>query len=86
VGVGEIFVVAGQSNAANHGEEKQATKSGRVVAFDGQHWQLCKRKNAGRAVHFSGPGLPVHAACWVEKVAPWLENSSPQGQKTRNGR
>src|SRR4051812_13707195 len=26
VGVGEVFVVAGQSNAANHGEEKQQTK------------------------------------------------------------
>ena len=31
VGVGEVFVVAGQSNSANHGEEKQRTKTGKVA-------------------------------------------------------
>ena len=39
VGIGDIFVVAGQSNSANHGAEKQKTKTGLVVAFDGKHWQ-----------------------------------------------
>src|SRR5262249_10942470 len=39
VGVGEVFVVAGQSNAANHGAEKQLTNTGRVAAFDGTGWQ-----------------------------------------------
>ena len=39
VGIGEIFVIAGQSNSANHGEEKQSTRSGLVSAFDGQRWQ-----------------------------------------------
>lgn len=39
-GIGEVFIVAGQSNSANHGEEKQSTRTGRVVAFDGQRWQL----------------------------------------------
>lgn len=34
VGVGEVFVVAGQSNAANHGAERQTTRTGRVAAFD----------------------------------------------------
>ena len=38
VGVGEVFVVAGQSNSANHGAEKQKTKTGLVAAFDGQRW------------------------------------------------
>lgn len=38
-GIGEVFVVVGQSNSANHGEEKQSTRSGHVVAFDGQRWQ-----------------------------------------------
>ena len=38
VGVGEVFVVAGQSNAANHGSEKQHPKSGLVSSFNGQHW------------------------------------------------
>ena len=40
VGVGEVFVVAGQSNSANHGEEKQVPQTGRVATFDGTNWQL----------------------------------------------
>jgi hypothetical protein len=39
VGVGEIFVIAGQSNSANHGEEKQRAKNPLVVAFGNGHWQ-----------------------------------------------
>ena len=31
------------------------------------------RDEGGKGVHFSGPGLREHAARWVEKVAPWLE-------------
>jgi hypothetical protein len=31
------------------------------------------RENGGKGVHFSGPGLREHAARWVEKVAPWVE-------------
>jgi DUF1680 family protein len=47
VGVGEVFVVAGQSNAANYGQERQSTKSGQVVTFDGEHWQLCNDPQPG---------------------------------------
>jgi hypothetical protein len=47
VGVGEVFVVAGQSNSANHGEEKLATATGRVAAFDGAQWQLCQDPQPG---------------------------------------
>lgn len=39
VGIGEIFVVAGQSNSANHGEGKQRAKNPLVVAFGNGHWQ-----------------------------------------------
>ena len=38
VGVGEVFLVAGQSNSANHGEEKQKAKSGMVSSFDSLNW------------------------------------------------
>ncbi len=34
VGVGEVFVVAGQSNSANHGEERLAPATDRVVCLD----------------------------------------------------
>ncbi|MES2467511.1 MAG: sialate O-acetylesterase [Verrucomicrobiota bacterium] len=47
VGIGEVFVVAGQSNSANHGEEKQTTKTGRVAAFDGQGWRLANDPQPG---------------------------------------
>jgi hypothetical protein len=38
VGVGEVFIIAGQSNSANYGEERQQTSSGQVTAWDGQRW------------------------------------------------
>ena len=47
VGVGEVFVVAGQSNSANHGEEKQTVRSGRVVAFDGRRWSVADDPQPG---------------------------------------
>ena len=39
VGIGEVLVVAGQSNSANHGEERQTPQSGRVATFDGTAWR-----------------------------------------------
>jgi hypothetical protein len=39
VGVGEVFVISGQSNATNYGEALQQPKSGMVSAFNGSEWQ-----------------------------------------------
>ena len=47
VGVGEVFVVAGQSNSANYGEEKQSTSTGLVSAFDGKKWRLAQDPEPG---------------------------------------
>ncbi len=47
VGVGEVFVIAGQSNAANYGEELQHTQSGLVAAFSGANWQLAADPEPG---------------------------------------
>jgi len=47
VGVGDVFIVAGQSNSSNHGQEKQNTTTGLVVAFDGKHWQLANDPQPG---------------------------------------
>jgi hypothetical protein len=47
VGVGEIFVIAGQSNAANSGEKKSRTETGLVAAFDGTNWQLAADPEPG---------------------------------------
>jgi len=47
VGIGEVFVVAGQSNSANHGEERQVHESGRVASFDGTAWRLADDPQPG---------------------------------------
>ena len=47
VGVGEVFVIAGQSNSANHGEEKQTTKTSKVATFDGKRWLLSSDPQPG---------------------------------------
>lgn len=47
VGVGEVFVVAGQSNSGNHGSEKQKTATGLVSSFDGTTWRLAHDPQRG---------------------------------------
>jgi hypothetical protein len=47
VGVGEVFVVAGQSNATNYGEVKQTTQTGMVTVFSGKAWQLANDPEPG---------------------------------------
>jgi TolB protein len=66
VGVGEVFVVAGQSNAANHGAEKQATRTKRVSAFDGTDWQLADDPQPG-ASGTGGSFLPPFGDAMAEK-------------------
>jgi hypothetical protein len=40
VGVGEVFVVAGQSNSTNFGEERTVSQDDQVAAFDGARWWI----------------------------------------------
>jgi hypothetical protein len=47
VGLGEVFVVAGQSNSTNYGEAKQRTQTGMVAAFSGEVWQLANDPEPG---------------------------------------
>ncbi|MCX6858410.1 MAG: hypothetical protein NTV80_26325 [Verrucomicrobia bacterium] len=58
VGIGEVFVVAGQSNSANHGEEKQTTQTRRVAAFDGTKWQIADDPQPGASVRM-GSFMPT---------------------------
>jgi hypothetical protein len=86
-GIGEIFVVAGQSNSANHGEEKQVTSTGVVVAFDGQRWQLANDPQPGAsgsggsfmpplgdalAAHFKVPIAFIPCGIGSSSVREWL--------------
>jgi alpha-L-fucosidase len=38
IGIGEVFIIAGQSNAGNYGSEKQNTGTGNVSSFSGTEW------------------------------------------------
>jgi hypothetical protein len=39
VGVGEVFVIAGEANSTNFGEEHLRQTTGHVVTFDGKRWR-----------------------------------------------
>ena len=47
VGVGEVFVVAGQSNSTNYGSERQKVQSGLAVSFDGSDWRFADDPQPG---------------------------------------
>jgi len=47
VGVGEVFVVAGQSNSTNYGEVPQRTETGMVSTFSGESWRLANDPQPG---------------------------------------
>lgn len=68
-GVGEVFVVAGQSNSTNHGEEKLPSMDDRVSAFDGKSWTLAADPMPG-VQDGSGSGSPW-PVCGKALVAAW---------------
>lgn len=66
VGIGEVFVIAGQSNSANHGAEKQTTKTRRVATFDGKAWRIADDPQPG-ASGGGGSFVPPFADAVVTK-------------------
>lgn len=54
VGVGEVFVGAGQSNSTNYGEERQKPQSGLVSTFDGATWRVADDPQPGTFDHSGG--------------------------------
>ncbi|MEP6670949.1 MAG: sialate O-acetylesterase [Chthoniobacter sp.] len=66
VGIGEVFVVAGQSNSANHGETKQNTQTKRVAAFDGHRWRLADDPQPG-ASGMGGSFMPPFGDAVVQR-------------------
>jgi hypothetical protein len=47
VGVGEVFVVSGQSNSTNYGEVPLGTETGMVTTFSGDAWRLANDPQPG---------------------------------------
>ncbi len=68
-GVGEVFVVAGQSNSTNYGEERTPSMDDRVSAFDGKHWTLAADPMPG--VQDTSAGGSPWPACGKALVEAW---------------
>jgi len=64
--VGEVFVIAGQSNSANHGEGKQHAQNPLVVAFGDGHWQPAADPEPG-ATGKGGSFMPAFGDAMAEK-------------------
>ncbi len=67
VGVGEIFVISGQSNSANHGEERQKTQTRLVSSFYKGRWQLADDPQPG-ASGGGGSFVPPFADAMATKL------------------
>ncbi len=95
LGVGEIFVIAGQSNAANHGEVRQRARFDRVMVFTGSEWKPAQDPLPGAsgeggsfilpfaeamAGHFKVPVGVVAAGVGATSVREWL----PRGTRFPN--
>jgi hypothetical protein len=68
-GVGEVFVVAGQSNSTNSGEERLGALDARAVAFDGQAWTRAADPMPG--VQDGSTGGSPWPACGKALVEAW---------------
>ncbi|MBL8819073.1 MAG: prolyl oligopeptidase family serine peptidase [Planctomyces sp.] len=69
VGVGEVFVVAGQSNSTNYGSERQSTETGLVSTFDGTSWYPCTDPQPGTADDSTGGSfLPAFGDALVRRL------------------
>lgn len=100
-GVGEVFIVAGQSNAGNHGGEKQVTQTKRVASFDGAVWHLADDPQLG-ATGKGGSFMPAFGDAMVKNfdvpvgivpvaaggtsVREWLPKGIKFKQNTTTGR
>ncbi len=68
VGVGEVFVIAGQSNSTNYGSVRQKTVTRRVSSFDGKEWVIADDPQPG-VQDGSGGGsfIPAFGDALVDK-------------------
>lgn len=67
VGVGEVFVVAGQSNSANHGEGRSRPRSDRVATCAGGTWRAAEDPQPG-ASGGGGSFMPALGDMLVEAL------------------
>jgi len=68
VGVGEVFVVAGQSNSSNHGSPRQQTVTGMVASFGGSKWVLANDPQPGGSGN-GGSFMPAFGDALYQKYS-----------------
>lgn len=97
VGIGEVFVIAGQSNSTNYGEERQVSRTRMVVTFSGELWRIADDPQPGvqddsrngSFIPAFGDALyervrvPVAVAC-VGAGSTSVRQWLPQGERFRN--
>jgi hypothetical protein len=66
VGIGEVFVIAGQSNSANYGEQLNQTQTGLGAAFSGTNWELAADPEPGAGGR-KGSFMPLFGDALVEQ-------------------
>ena len=69
VGMGEVFVVAGQSNSTNYGEVRQQTRTGMVAAWSADGWRLANDPQPGvQDASQKGSFIPAFGDALYEKI------------------
>lgn len=100
-GIGEVFIIAGQSNAANYGSDLQHPQSGLVSGFDGKTWGIANDPQRGASgkggsfipvfgdaivTRFNVPVGVVPAAVGSTSVREWLPEGTTFDQQTTTGK
>ena len=67
VGMGEVFVVSGQSNSTNYGAERLVPETGLVASFDGHAWGLAKDPQGGCDGSGGGSFIPPFGDALAKK-------------------
>ena len=67
VGMGEVFVVSGQSNSSNYGAEKLVPETGLVASFDGRTWGVANDPQGGCDGSTGGSFIPAFGDALARK-------------------
>jgi hypothetical protein len=68
VGIGEVFIVAGQSNSTNYGKPRQHPVTDKVSTFDGKSWRIADDPQPGVQDHSTGGSfIPAFGDALVER-------------------